>query len=187
MEGSKAGVSEVKVFVAQSCPTLCDPMVCSPPGSSVHGILQARILKWVALPFSRGPSWPRDWTGLSCTAVRFCTLWAIRDAQGGINLAYLRSREGVATKTWEALAILNRQGQMPQYLTSLNKEIWYVGWEVLTTQVVQAAFREERDLERRSPKVNKALLRWSGGASLIACRKSWRQKEALVQNFHFLL
>ena len=40
--------------VTQSCPTLCDPMACSPPGSSVHGILQVRILEWVAIPFSRG-------------------------------------------------------------------------------------------------------------------------------------
>ena len=44
----------VYVLVAQLCPTLCDPMNCSPPGSSVHGILQARILEWVASPFSRG-------------------------------------------------------------------------------------------------------------------------------------
>ena len=42
--------------VAQSCPTLCDPMDCSPPCSSVHGILQARILEWVAISFSRGSS-----------------------------------------------------------------------------------------------------------------------------------
>ena len=49
----------------QSCPTLCDPMDCSPPGSSVHGILQARILEWVAMPSSRGSSQPRDWTGIS--------------------------------------------------------------------------------------------------------------------------
>ena len=44
----------------QSCPTLCDPMDCSPPGSSVRGILQARILEWVAMPSSRGSSQPRD-------------------------------------------------------------------------------------------------------------------------------
>ena len=44
------------VLVAQSCPTLCDPMDCSLPGSSVHGILQARILEWVDMPFSRGSS-----------------------------------------------------------------------------------------------------------------------------------
>ena len=45
---------KVKVLVAQSCPILCDPMDCSPQGSSVHGILQAWILEWVAIPFSRG-------------------------------------------------------------------------------------------------------------------------------------
>ena len=47
---------------AQSCPTLCDPMDRRPPGSSVHGILQAGTLEGVAIPFSRGSSWPRDWT-----------------------------------------------------------------------------------------------------------------------------
>ncbi|CAI9168991.1 unnamed protein product [Rangifer tarandus platyrhynchus] len=46
-------VKKVKVLVTQTCPTLCNPMDCSPPGSSVHGILQARILEWVAGPFSR--------------------------------------------------------------------------------------------------------------------------------------
>ena len=45
---------------------LCDPMGCSPPGSSVHGILQARILDWVAISFSRGSSRPRDWNWVSC-------------------------------------------------------------------------------------------------------------------------
>ena len=51
---------KVKVLVAQLCPTLCNPMDCSPPGSSIHGILPARILEWVAIPFSRGsfrPGW----------------------------------------------------------------------------------------------------------------------------------
>ena len=48
--------------VAQSSLTLCDPVDCSLPGSSVHGILQARILEWVAISFSRGSSRPRDWT-----------------------------------------------------------------------------------------------------------------------------
>ena len=50
----------VKVKVAQSCPTLCNPMDCSLPGSSVHGILQVRLQEWVAVPFSRGSSQPRD-------------------------------------------------------------------------------------------------------------------------------
>ena len=51
--------------VAQSCPTLCDPIDCSLPGSSIHGIFQARILEWVAISFSRRSSQPRDWTWVS--------------------------------------------------------------------------------------------------------------------------
>ena len=50
---------KVKVLLAQSCPTLFDPIYCSPPGSSVHRILQTRILEWAAIPFSRGSSQPR--------------------------------------------------------------------------------------------------------------------------------
>ena len=61
---------------AQSCPTLCDPMEHSLPGSSVHVILQARILEWVAMPSSRGSSQPRDRNQVSCTAGRFFTIWA---------------------------------------------------------------------------------------------------------------
>ena len=52
-------------LVTQSCLTLCDPMDCSPPGSSVHGILQSRILEWVAMPSSMGSSQPRDRTHVS--------------------------------------------------------------------------------------------------------------------------
>ena len=62
--------SEKKSEVAQSCPTLCDPMDCSLPGSSVHGIFQTRVLQWVAISFSRGSSQPRDQTRLSCIAGR---------------------------------------------------------------------------------------------------------------------
>ena len=51
--------------VAQSCPTLCNLVDCSLPGFSVHGIPQARILEWVTISFSRGSSWPRDWTRVS--------------------------------------------------------------------------------------------------------------------------
>ena len=55
----------------QLYPTLCDPMDCSPAGSSVHGILQARILEWVAISFSRESSWPRNQTQVSCIAGRW--------------------------------------------------------------------------------------------------------------------
>ena len=66
---------EVEVLVTQLCLTLWDPMDCTPPGSSVHGNLPARIPEWVAFPFSRGSSWPRDPTRVSCTAGRFFTVW----------------------------------------------------------------------------------------------------------------
>ena len=60
----------------------------SPPGSSVHGILQARILEWVAISFSKGSSWPRDWTQVSCIAGRFFTLWATREAVDSLERSY---------------------------------------------------------------------------------------------------
>ena len=62
---------------AQECPALCDPMDCSPPGSSVHGILQARVLEWVAMPSSRGSSQPKDGTCVSRIAGGFFTMAAL--------------------------------------------------------------------------------------------------------------
>ena len=67
------------LLIAQLCPILCDPMHCSSPGYSVPGILQARILQWVAVPFPRGSSRPRDQMRVSCTAGRFFTTWATRE------------------------------------------------------------------------------------------------------------
>ena len=58
------------MLVAQSCLTQCNPMDCSPPGFSVHKLLQARMLEWTAMPSSRGSSGPRDWTRVSCIAGR---------------------------------------------------------------------------------------------------------------------
>ena len=71
---------KVKMLVAQSCLTLCDPMDCSLPGSSVHRILQARILEWITIPFSRGSSQLRDQTCVSYIAGRFFTVQATREA-----------------------------------------------------------------------------------------------------------
>ena len=82
-----------RVLVTQLCPTLCNPTDYSPPGSSVHRILQARILEWVAMPSSRGSSQPRDQTQISHNAGRFFNIWATREA-----LCYY-SRSYVATNT----------------------------------------------------------------------------------------
>ena len=70
------------MLVAQLCPTLCDPMDYSLPGSSLHGNLQARILGWVAISFSRGFSQPRDRTQVSHFAGQFFPMWATRGQEG---------------------------------------------------------------------------------------------------------
>ena len=67
--------------VTQSCPTLWDPMNSSLPGSSLHGIFQARVLEWVAISFSRGSSRPRDWIWVSCIVGGRFTVWATREVK----------------------------------------------------------------------------------------------------------
>ena len=66
-----------KVKVTQSCPTLCDPM-----DVTVHRILQAYILEWVAVPFSRGSSQPRDWMKVACITGKFFTVWIVISIKG---------------------------------------------------------------------------------------------------------
>ena len=79
-------------LVTQSCLTLSDPMDCSPPGSSVHGILQSRILEWVAMPSSRESSQPRDQTQVFRTAGGFFTVWATKEALLDTDEAELRNQ-----------------------------------------------------------------------------------------------
>ena len=85
-------VIEIKVCCAklfQSCLNLCDPMDCSPPGSTIHAILQARILEWVAMPSSRGSSWPKEQSWVASFLYHLC------DYQGSPNQTV------VLFKTWE--------------------------------------------------------------------------------------
>ena len=72
--------------VAQLCPTLCDSVNCSLPGSSIHGIFQAGVLEWDAISLSRGSSWPRDQTQASRTVGRRFTVWATREVVLGWGL-----------------------------------------------------------------------------------------------------
>ena len=78
-------------YVAQACSTLCDPLDCGLPGSSIHGIFQTRIPQWLAISFSGGSSWPRDRTCISCVswiAGRFFIYWATGEAH-----AYTKATE----------------------------------------------------------------------------------------------
>ena len=101
-----------EVLVAQSCPTLGDPMDCSLSGSSVHGILQERILEWVAISFSRGSSRPRDGTWASCIAGRFfsvCfTIITPLNLEAKLHLCpshkFSTSTEGNSAEDWEECA-----------------------------------------------------------------------------------
>ena len=87
--------------VSQARPTLCKPKDCSPPDPSVHGILQARALEWVAIPFSRACSQPRDWAWFSHIAGRFFSLWATREAQKGRLVAEQgREPRALRLKVW---------------------------------------------------------------------------------------
>ena len=92
----------VKMLVAQSCPTLCGPVDCSLPSSSVHGILQERILEWVAISFSRGSSQSRDRNQVFCIAGRFFTIWATRKAYNAVKVystQYVSKLENSAAAT----------------------------------------------------------------------------------------
>ena len=101
---SKAKQSEV----SQLCPTLCDPMDCSLPCSSIHGIFQARVLEWVAISFSRGSSLPRDWTLVFHTVGKCFTFWATREvscftlfSNHTLNPIYsIRFSSNVSTSHW---------------------------------------------------------------------------------------
>ena len=81
-----SGTWERKSEVTQTCPTLCDSVDCSPPGFSIHGVFQARMLEWVAISFSRGSSLPRDRTQVSCIEGRCFTLRATWEACTNLHL-----------------------------------------------------------------------------------------------------
>ena len=94
-------------LVVKLCPTLCNPMDYSPPGASVHGMFQARILEWVAISSSRGSSRPRDWTASLALAGRFFHHWATTEYSslkvsgvGDIQEGAPRGYSGFPERTW---------------------------------------------------------------------------------------
>ena len=97
------------------------PMDSIPPGSHFCGVLQPRIMEWVDTPFSRGSSWPRAWTWVSCTAGRFFTTWAIREAQvGGVTwISITELNWAKLHATWED----RNQVFARQYIISGNKQL----------------------------------------------------------------
>ena len=120
---------------------LCVCLV-SPPAFSVHEILQARILEWVAMAFSRGSSWPRNWSYLSCFAGRFFPLWTTREAW---NLWFIYPlfgwrRKRVSGKTTKPIISRQRYGQPEQTYGSKKEESG--AREISTVDFMKSHFRQ---------------------------------------------
>ena len=118
-----------KVRVAQSCLTLCDPMDCSPTGSSVHGILQARIPEWVSILFSRGSYRPRNRTWVSLIAGRFFTTWV----KERYSLSLIKTLSPNPTHTcitsseFPKLSFMIKGSMLPPQVTTQNLGIkWFM-------------------------------------------------------------
>ena len=119
------------ISVAQSSPTLCDPMDCSLPGFSVHGISQARILEWVTISFSRGFSWPRDWTPalVHCRQILYHL-----SHHGSPLLAYIPTKFKPSVR---------KLGDKLRFVSNLT---WYISWindrQRITTQTYTIYVRQ---------------------------------------------
>ena len=103
--------------VAQSCLPLCNPMDCSLPGSSIHGIFQARILEWFAISFSRGSSQPGDRTQVSLLAGRYFTIWATRK-----TMSFRTLEDMSLSKFWEIMK------DRETWHGVENNQIWPSNW-----------------------------------------------------------
>ena len=135
-------------------PTLCDPMDCSLPGSSVHGIFQARVLEWVAISLSRGSSQPRDWTQVFRTAGRRFTLWATREAHFKTIAYRMTSQAALLVKTaWQC-----RRHKWRGFNPWVRKSPWRRTWQP-TPVFLPGESHGQRSLEGYSPGVTQSQTR----------------------------
>ena len=134
------------VLVTQSCPTLCYLTDCSPPGCSVHGILQARLLEWVAIPCSRGSSWARDRTQISWIAGRFVTIWATGKSWQSVWVP-------MSWRIWDPskwALILLIQGS-PQNSRELTDEfLWFLNFPKILCKILNYVYFENSGMSFRS-------------------------------------
>ena len=134
----------VHLVVTQSCLILCNTMNCSLPGFSVHGILGARILEWIDIPFFRGSSWPRDQTLVSCIIGRFFTIWATRKSTMGRGKWTMRvtlfsfENNAIERTLWKQSNTIVKSINDLKYISVFHrypqmstKRIWINFWEIL--------------------------------------------------------
>ena len=156
---------------AQLCLTLCDPMDCSPPGSSVRGIFQARVLEWVASSCSRGSSWPRDWTWVSCTVDRCFTIWTTREVQWSRKgYAYYFARQKEAEQVNALRSVRPNLGKVVRSFTVIVHRgcdvlwtfFWWVGSEESASSAFRSSWPEVYMLEGSLPSFLLTSPNWSG-------------------------
>ena len=119
------------MLVTQLCPTLGDPIDCSLPSVFFHEILQARILEWVAVPFSRASSWPRERIGVCCIACRFFTNWAKGKPSYGVAVGFKSKHLAPESKH---INIFNKH-------LKWDKSVWLDNYLLENNQVTQYKYR----------------------------------------------
>ena len=145
-----------KVLVTQSCPTLCDPMDCSPPGSSVHRILRARILEWVAISFSRGSFWLRDQTWISCIVGKHFTVWATSK----VNFRSDQINRSVMSDSLWAYELQHTRPPCPHYLPEFAQtRVHWVGDLVQLSHPLSPPFPPAHNLSQ-----HQGLFQWAGSS-----------------------
>ena len=113
--------------VTKLCLTLCDPMDCSWPDSSIHGTSQARILEWVTISFSGGSSEPRDWTWIPCIGRQILYHWAIREAQWDICCPVIQESWFISPFYFDWLCVLDKrftEFQLPSKWRFIFLPVW---------------------------------------------------------------
>ena len=125
---NKAHIHKKKSEVAQSCPTLCNPMDCSSPGSSIHGIFQVRVLEWVAIFFSRGSSRPRDRTQIRIIG-RYFTIWGTREENQNRSSNELggRKEQEAGEAVFPSPQVLGANSVKPNFQNEPNELGWPKG------------------------------------------------------------
>ena len=128
-----------------------DPMDCSPPGCSVYGIFQARILQWVAVFFSRGSSWPRNWTWISCLAGSLFTNWARMEDQEAMGVWNWKWPLDAKNSPWKIVRKNKESRFQPLNINKLNSansinkfgsmfSLRTLSWEFDTADTLISAF-----------------------------------------------
>ena len=120
-------------LVTKLCLTLCNSLECSPPGSSVHGILQARILEWVAISFSRGSSGPKNWTRVSCIGRCIHYHWAVNKLENILFFLYHAPEINLAKQICLAGPTLVERARFKFCLEidpwgSCRLKLWSISW-----------------------------------------------------------